>query len=159
MYTYNWRMAAVATTTIILVPDGYNEFNVLVGKRSDNSDAFPGAWAFPGGFLDVAQEKVIDTVVREVKEETDLNSVIGDWNLFHIDDLFREDDPRQDHVVNICYYGIFTDKIYNEVSAGDDLQDLKWVKLTDILNRNVKLAFTHNRVADHLPVKGLAWSR
>lgn len=159
MFSYKWKMPAVATTCIILIPFGYEGFKVLVGKRSDNSDAFPGAWAFPGGFLDVGEERVIDAASREVLEETGVKSSDSDWNLFYIDDLFREDDPRQDHVVNICYYGIFDERIYEELSAGDDLQELKWVDLDEVRSGGFKLAFTHNKVSNNLPFPKLSYSR
>lgn len=149
MFEYKWKMPAVANTCLLLMPKGYNEYNVLLGKRSDNSDAFPGWWSLIGGFLDVGQEKVVTSVVREVQEETGLVSDEDDWHVFHIDDLMGED-PRHEHVVNICYYAIFDERILGMLNPADDIQDLRWADLNDVKSGVEELAFTHNKVARFL---------
>src|SRR5437016_4912572 len=45
------------------------ERRYLLIRRSESERNFPGLWAFPGGKVE-ADETVIDTIQREVREET-----------------------------------------------------------------------------------------
>jgi mutator protein MutT len=45
----------------------------LLIKRSHDEANFPGLWAFPGGKVEIG-ETVVDTIKREMKEETNLNT-------------------------------------------------------------------------------------
>lgn len=42
---------------------------VLMHKRADNKEKFPGFWIGPGGHVDEGED-VLSTAIREVKEET-----------------------------------------------------------------------------------------
>jgi 8-oxo-dGTP diphosphatase len=44
----------------------------LLIRRSHNEANFPNLWAFPGGKVELG-ETVVDTIRREIKEETNLN--------------------------------------------------------------------------------------
>lgn len=44
--------------------------NVLITRRASHMRTFPGAWVLPGGGLEPSDQKLIDAVIREVKEET-----------------------------------------------------------------------------------------
>lgn len=69
---------------------------ILLIKRKNSP--FRGKWALPGGFVDYG-ERVEDAVLREVKEETGLDTIIE--NLLGI-----YSDPKRDprgHTVSIVY--------------------------------------------------------
>ena len=46
-----------------------HEGKVLMHKRAENKEKFPGFWIGPGGHVD-EEEDVLSTAIREVKEET-----------------------------------------------------------------------------------------
>lgn len=47
---------------------------MLLIRRSESSGAFPGAWALPGGFMDNDDKNIMETAVRELREETGVTS-------------------------------------------------------------------------------------
>lgn len=57
-----------------------HEGKVLMHKRAENKEKFPGFWIGPGGHVD-AGEDVLSSAIREVKEETGINIDEKDINL------------------------------------------------------------------------------
>lgn len=55
------------TLTFLIQCDG----RYLLIRRSESERNFPGLWAFPGGKVE-EEETVVDTLLREVREETGL---------------------------------------------------------------------------------------
>ena len=59
--------------------------SVLLTKRSEDMNVFPGAWVLPGGHIEVG-ESLEECAIREVKEETGIeieiaNDADGDFLL------------------------------------------------------------------------------
>jgi 8-oxo-dGTP diphosphatase len=55
----------------------FNRMSVLIGKRGPACKIGAGCWAFPGGHID-SDESMLQTVTREVQEETSLRiNVLG----------------------------------------------------------------------------------
>jgi 8-oxo-dGTP pyrophosphatase MutT (NUDIX family) len=58
---------------------------LLVIRRSDKEESFPGMLAIPGGTVEVkendglVQDTVEDNLVREIKEETDVDISVDNW--------------------------------------------------------------------------------
>ena len=99
-------------------------------KRKNNP--FKNKWALPGGFVEYG-EKVEETVVREVIEETGLKSRIVD--LFGI-----YSDPKRDprgHTITVVY---LLETINGVLKGGDDAADAKFFRLSDL----PELAFDHD---------------
>lgn len=97
----------------------------------------PFGYALPGGFVDVG-ESCEDAVVRELKEEVDLD--IESISLFGV-----YSDPKRDsrgHVASVVY----VTKTSSNPLAGDDAKDYYWIKLDDI--DNIQLAFDHRRIIE-----------
>jgi 8-oxo-dGTP diphosphatase len=63
------RYTGKTSTAIVLFPDN----KILLVKR--NTRPFLGYWALPGGRMDLG-EKIEETIIREVKEETGLDVII-----------------------------------------------------------------------------------
>jgi len=104
-------------TNMCMVQDA--EGNVLVQDRVDPS------WrgiAFPGGHVE-AGEAFVDSVIREVKEETGLT--VSELRLCGIKDWVRDDGTR--YVVHLYK----TNKYTGELSSSEE-GDVFWVKLDDL---------------------------
>lgn len=143
VYSYEFEMAAT-TVTMACVAKHQGQWYVLLGKRQDESPAYPGAWCLPGGFLDVP-ETSRNAASRELKEEINLNFDSDALNVFFIDDEPGLD-PRYEQVINICYYVITSLDYLKKAKHGSDLQEVKIVKLDKV----PKLAFNHNEVLTEL---------
>ena len=121
------RRPAVAVDGLVLV-DGK-----LVAIRRRN-EPFHGMPALPGGFVEFG-ETTTDAVVREVREETGLETrVLGLAGVFS--------DPRRDprgHVISVVYE---LEQIGGRLEAGSDASD---VVMLD--PRNLPpMAFDHNEI-------------
>lgn len=119
---------------IIEIDDG-----IVVIERSNP----PFGFALPGGFVDYG-ESVEDAVIREVKEETNLDAL--EVKQFH-----TYSDPQRDprfHTIDT----VFLVKAEGKPKAGDDAKGLKIVKLRQILK--LDFAFDHKKIIqDYLKFK------
>ncbi|MBU1999273.1 MAG: NUDIX hydrolase [Candidatus Omnitrophica bacterium] len=97
----------------------------------------PFGWALPGGFVDYG-ESVEEAVIREMKEETDLD--LEGLKQFHTYSAYGRD-PRF-HTVAV----VFTAKGKGKPQAGDDAGDLKLIKAEEIDKLN--FAFDHNKILE-----------
>jgi O-acetyl-ADP-ribose deacetylase (regulator of RNase III)/ADP-ribose pyrophosphatase YjhB (NUDIX family) len=115
------------------------EGGIVLIKRSNP----PFGWALPGGFVDYG-ESLEDAVVREAKEETDLD--ITQVKQFHTYS-YPKRDPRF-HTIGT----VFVAKASGEPKAGDDAAGLKIVRLSEI--KDLDLTFDHSKIlADYLRYK------
>jgi len=106
---------------------------ILLVRRG--KEPFKGAWALPGGFVEVG-ESTEDAVRREVAEETGLlTRVAGLVGVYS--DPAR--DPRG-HVVGVTYLLAVSGIL--PVSAGDDADEARWFPLDD----PPETAFDHARI-------------
>ena len=104
---------------------------IVVIERSNP----PFGLALPGGFVDYG-ESLEDAVVREAKEETDLD--LSDLKQFH---TYSEPDrdPRF-HTIGT----VFLAKAKGKPQAGDDAKGLKIVKLSEV--KDLDFAFDHKKI-------------
>lgn len=114
--------------------DGIVEYEdgIVLIERSNP----PLGFALPGGFVDYG-ESVETAVVREIKEETNLE-------FYDIELLKVSSEPNRDprfHTVSIVYFG----KGKGELCAGDDAANAHVFKLDDLPE---KMAFDHRELIE-----------
>ena len=103
---------------------------ILLIKRKN--EPYKGKWALPGGFVEYG-EKVEDTAVREVYEETGLKTKIRDIIGIYSD---PNRDPRG-HIVTIVY---LLDIQGGKLKGSDDASDAKFFDLKNLPD----LSFDHD---------------
>ena len=130
-YTYEYPHPAVATDCVVF---GFNgkALEILLIKRG--VEPFKGAWAFPGGFMQM-EETAEECAQRELWEETGFNAhslkQLGAFTSLHRD-------PRE-RVVSIAFYALVQP---SEVKGGDDANQAKWFPVEEA----PPLAFDHDYI-------------
>lgn len=123
-----------ATVGAIIHPSESERSTILLTRR--NVKPFKGFWCLPGGHID-DYEPVEQAVVREVKEETNLNftpeTFVG-W----FEEIFPE---HNFHAVALAFAGTGSGALQEQL---DEVSEMAWLSLDDALS--MQLAFTHNLV-------------
>ena len=123
----NFKSPKLTTDGVVII-DG----EILLIKRKN--DPYKGNWALPGGFVEY-QEKVEDSVIREVFEETGLKTKIIE--LFGV-----YSDPKRDprgHTITLVY---LIQKISGQLEGKDDASEAKFFNLSNLPT----LAFDHGKI-------------
>jgi 8-oxo-dGTP diphosphatase len=115
------------------------QLSVLLIRRSMKSDAFPGAWALPGGY--VGEETSRWGAVRELEEETGLAILPEEFEQLPIHDAVARD-PRE-RVVSVPYATRLKATI--PVKGADDAIEAQWVEVAFALYQ-LPLAFDHAEI-------------
>jgi 8-oxo-dGTP diphosphatase len=123
------RTPALTTDCVIRDPAG----RVLLIRRGN--DPFAGAYALPGGFIDIG-ERVEDACRREVREEVGIE--VGELRLVGVYSEPKRD-PRG-HTVSIAFLATLAGAI--PPRAGSDAAGAEWVENW----RNHALAFDHAQI-------------
>jgi 8-oxo-dGTP diphosphatase len=122
----------IATVAAIIKND---EDKILLTRR--NVEPFKDQWCLPGGHID-DNEKTLDAVIREVKEETGLDFEAEFFG--YADEVI----PKFNwHAVVI----VFTGKGTGELAAQEgEVADIAWYSLSKA--RSLPLAFVHNKILE-----------
>ena len=96
--TTHWRNPKPCANGVVV-----DEGSVLLVRRAHRESPWHGAWCAPGGFCEVG-EHPIETVEREVREETGfgvrVTEHIGVW----VDEYASEPGLPDAEVINVSYY-------------------------------------------------------
>jgi len=118
------RTARSTTVDAVVIKSG----EILLIKRSNYP--YKGAWALPGGFVD-QNETVEQAVVREVREETGLKTIIRSMlGVYSSPDR----DPRK--TISIAFV---LKQVSGRTRTSNETSDVKWFNLNGL----PKLAFDH----------------
>src|SRR5215216_3212040 len=99
---------------VLIALDG----RILLGKRGPGSRE-PGKWSFPAGFVERG-ERVEQAAVREAREETGLDVVVGD-----LVGLYSSDGET-------VVLAVYEATSVGEPRAGDDLTEVGWFAASDL---------------------------
>ena len=117
-------MKTVVVVSGILTHKG----SVLVLQGSKDNVDFPGIWELPGGKVKFG-ENPNDAIVREIKEETGIESkVIAPYNVWSTKYVHNEEEH---HVIHVDFLmGILTE--FSLMKLSEEHQNYKWVELHDL---------------------------
>lgn len=114
---------------------------VLLILRSATSDAYPGHWALPGGYVN-AGETSFAAAYRELLEETGINLYEQGASLRPTGIYDAPDRDPRGRVISVAYTAQLPAPV--EVQGADDADRAKWVPLDKALADD--LAFDHNLI-------------
>ncbi len=128
VYTYKYPRPAVTDDSVVITNEPLPK--VLLIQRG--ADPFKGAWAFPGGFMNM-DETTEQCAIRELEEETGLKiSTIHQIGAYSKVDR----DPRG-RTITVAYLAIVDSQ--KEVIGQDDAAMAQWFPITEL----PPLAFDH----------------
>ena len=128
-FTYDYARPAVTADIVLITREA--QPRVLLIQRAH--EPFAGAWALPGGFVNV-DEPIVDAAKRELHEETGLE-------IATLEQLYTTGDPGRDPrgwTISIAFLAR-VDAGELQPKAGDDAAAVKWFRLSKL----PKLAFDH----------------
>lgn len=108
---------------------------ILIEKRKN--DPGKGKWSIPGGIVELG-EKAEETVIREVKEETNLT--VSEPQLIDVVDNVETDKAGdvKYHYIIIDYFVKFESGL---LKAASDAAELKWVEFDEVQDYNLTESF------------------
>ena len=103
------------------------EGKILVLRRHPKSKTQPHKWELPGGKIEKG-EFFDEALIREVKEETNLNVKVGDFC-----EAVQDDYPHKRTVQLIMY----SKDITGDVEISDEHDDWKWASVDEIKSLDI----------------------
>jgi 8-oxo-dGTP diphosphatase len=104
---------------------------ILIVKRHPKSRTDPEMWELPGGKVEKG-EHFADALVREIKEETNLDVNVGDFC-----EAIQNDYPHKRTVQLMMYL----DDINGSVEISDEHTQFKWASMDEIINLKLSTSF------------------
>jgi 8-oxo-dGTP diphosphatase len=136
-YSYEYPRAALTVDCVVFGSGESNdETKVLLIRRA--KPPFQGAWAIPGGFLEL-DETLEQAALRELREETGVVLARAE-QLRAFDAIDR--DPRE-RVISVVHVA-FTRLADHAIAAADDAREVAWFALQQL----PELAFDHRQVLE-----------
>lgn len=135
-YTYEYPRPRLTVDCVIFGLDESSLLKALLIQRGH--DPYEGAWALPGGFVDM-EEPLVEAALRELKEETGVSDVF-------IEQLYTVGTPNRDprgRVVTVVYFALIN-LAQHKIGADSDAQDVRWFPIDTL----PALAFDHADIMD-----------
>ena len=127
-YTYKYPRPAVTADCVVMTKEEVPK--VLLIQRG--AAPFKGAWAFPGGFMNM-DETTEQCAIRELEEETGLKVT----KVHQIGAYSKVDRDPRGRTITVAYLAIIDTP--KDVKGQDDAAKAEWFPITDL----PKLAFDH----------------
>lgn len=123
-------------TKIVLTGILKSDDLLLIVKRDENDELYPGAWEFPGGHLEKG-ETLVEGLKRELQEEIGFNSDF-ESRIIGYDDEVKNKNGELIHNLEINFL-IPVNKEEIEVVLSEEHSDYKWVtKDSELLDDYIK---------------------
>ena len=127
-YTYKYPRPAVTADCVVITNEPQPK--VLLIQRG--ADPYKGAWAFPGGFMNM-DETTEQCAIRELEEETGLKVA----KVHQIGAYSKVDRDPRGRTITVAYLAIVDST--KAVIGQDDAAKAEWFPITDLPH----LAFDH----------------
>ena len=127
-YTYKYPRPAVTADCIVITKE--TEPKVLLIQRGNQP--FKGAWAFPGGFMNM-DETTEQCAIRELEEETGLRLS----KILQIGAYSKVDRDPRGRTITVAYLAVIDTPVV--VTGQDDAAKAEWWSLSNLPH----LAFDH----------------
>ncbi len=114
-YTYKYPRPAVTADCVVMTREA--EPKVMLIQRGE--EPFKGAWAFPGGFMNM-DETTEQCAIRELEEETGLQ--LSD--VHQIGAYSKVDRDSRGRTITVAYLAIIDEPV--AVTGQDDAAKAKW---------------------------------
>jgi 8-oxo-dGTP diphosphatase len=125
------------TVDVVIFSLHQEDLQVLLIQRK--YEPYQGAWAIPGGFVQM-DESLEEAARRELLEETAVSNV-------YLEQLFTFGKPDRDprtRVITVAYIALVPHDAI-QPRAGDDAADAAWFSMNDLPD----LAFDHQEIIDY----------
>ncbi|SFB48500.1 8-oxo-dGTP diphosphatase [Amycolatopsis marina] len=138
-----WKIPEIAVAVdlaIFTVRNG--TFQIMLVERG--IEPYLGMRALPGGFLNNSREAVDAAAIRELAEETGL-----DTDQLHLEQLRTYGEPNRDprqRVVTVCYLAFVPG--LSAPTAGGDARTADWAAVNNVLEPRTRLAFDHKTIVE-----------
>lgn len=114
---------------------------LLVQRPNVTSEPYPGLWALPGGFVDVAQDRDLEACARrKLKDKTGITSPyleqLGSWGS-------AKRDPRGWSATHVYFALIPSENV--KLEKGANAANVAWFPVIE-LGVKAKLAFDHAKI-------------
>jgi 8-oxo-dGTP diphosphatase len=130
--------AFAVTVDVVILTLSEGALHVLLVRRGEAP--FEGMWAIPGGFKR-PPETLDEAARRELVDETGVDAASLPTQFGAYGDPGR--DPRM-NVVTVAYLAVLRD--VGEIVAGSDAAAADLVRVSDVLEARIDLAFDHQRI-------------
>lgn len=132
----------LTTVDVVIFTVREGALQALLVKRANHvDDPFPGAWALPGGFVDVNQDETLErTARRKLTEKTGVRSPyleqLGSWG-------GKRRDPRGWSASHVYFALIAADSV--DLVVGGNAEAVAWLPAVASSGRK-RLAFDHSEI-------------
>lgn len=135
-YAYEYPRPMVTVDVVVFTIIG-DDLKVLLVRRG--VEPFLGAWAIPGGFVQM-DEALEDAARRELAEETNVHDV-------YLEQLYTFGAPGRDprgRVISVAYFALIA-AAHRELAAATDSAEVGWFSAYE----PPTLAFDHQAILDY----------
>ena len=105
---------------------------ILCGRKAPGKGTYPDTWHIPGGCVE-AGEELTDALIREIKEETNLD--ISEFESIGTASDETLDKNGKEIIFHFHYFMI--ESFSGKETPGDDLVRLKWIPISELSNHDI----------------------